>query len=158
MCRTHEHFGAPLPWSGDMVQAGSPVITAPWVCELHFLSQQQGKASVLRDLHLLLKGLTKWERYKEDFDFCRLRLSLLKLHSWNAEFEALKPQWGILCIRNFPLPHMHLSSKHLTQGIGGIFPRALFKCVLGFSISLFYWQTLHRPTAFPRAPAACPWD
>lgn len=103
---------------------------------------------MLRDLHLLLEGLIEWERYKEDFDFCKLGLRLLKLHPWSAGFEALKPQQEILCIRNFPLPHMHLSSKHLTQGSCGIFPRALFKCILRFSISLFYWQTSTKQLPF----------
>lgn len=87
---------------------------------------------------ILLEGLTEWERYKEDFNFCKLGLRLLKLHSWSAGFEALKPQQEILCIMNFPLPHIHLSSKHLTQGSCGVFPSTLSKCILKFSISLFY--------------------
>lgn len=138
-CAEHRNTSElPSPVLGTWGKAGSSVITPPWVCDLHFPSQQQGRASVLRDLDLLLEGLTEWERYKEDFDFCKLGLGLLKLHPWSAGFEALKPQQEISCIRNFPLPHMHLSSKHLMQGSCGIFPSALFKCILGFSISLFY--------------------
>lgn len=140
--RCAEHMNTlelPSPFLGTWCKQGALWLHPPWVYELHFSSQQQGGASVLRDLYLLLEGLTEQERYKEDFNFCMLCLRLPKLHSWSARFEALKPQQETLSIRNFFLSHMHLSSKHLMQGSCGIFPSALFKCILGFSISLLYW-------------------
>lgn len=158
MCRTQEHFGAPLPCPGDMGQSRELCDYTPMGLWATFPLPAAGKGISAERLRFIVRRIDWVGEIQKDFDFHKLGLGLLKLHPWSAGFEALKPQQEISCIRNFPLLHMHLSSKHLMQGSCGIFPSALFKCILGFSISLFYWQTLHKATAFPRAPAACPCD